>query len=254
MTEIKKTNYSLLFIIFCSLFIVYCSLLTVPAQSQTSEINITLTWSTDTYVPPDYPGKALPVKGSVIEVAANVGSREVNPQELNYRWFLNGHLQKEQSGKEKSVLRVPVKWTSGNEYSVRIELRNEEKDLLSSAYLNIGIVQPQVVIQPIINEGTLPLESSIFSIVKKYQISAEQETGLIARPYFFNIKDVNELNFNWNLGGKEASQTGSDNPHIFILKVGQLIQSIKQNLKIGVENKNNPLQRARTTAEITFVP
>jgi len=98
------------------------------------------------------------------------------------------------------------------------------------------------------------LESSIFSIVKKYQISAEQETGLIARPYFFNIKDVNELNFNWNLGGKEASQTGSDNPHIFILKVGQLIQSIKQNLKIGVENKNNPLQRARTTAEITFVP
>lgn len=247
MTKIKKINYCLLAIVFCFLWF-------FPVQGQTSEINITLTWSTNTYIPLDYPGKALPVKGSVIEVAANIDSREVNPQELNYRWFLNKHLQKGESGKGKSVLRFPVKWTSGNEHSVRIELRNEEENLLASAYLDIGIVQPQVVIRPIDNGGTLPLESSIFSIIKKYQISAEQETNFIAQPYFFNIKDINELNFSWNLGGREASQTSSDNPHIFILKIGQLIQSIKQNLKIGIENKSNPLQKARTTAEITFIP
>jgi len=239
----------LLFLVF-----VFCFLWFLPVQSQTSEINITLTWSTNTYTPFDYPGKALPVKGSVIEVAANIDSQEVNPQELNYRWFLNRHLQGEQSGQAKSVLGFPVKWTSENEQSIRVEIRDKEENLLGSAYLDIGIVQPQVVIQPITNKGTLPLESSVSSIIKEYQISAEQETSFIAQPYFFNISSINELNFNWNLGGREASQISSDNPHVFILKIGQLIQSIKQNLKIGVENKNNPLQRARTTAEITFIP
>jgi len=239
----------LLFLVF-----VFCFLWFLPVQSQTSEINITLTWSTNTYTPFDYPGKALPVKGSVIEVAANIDSQEVNPQELNYRWFLNKHLQTEQSGQAKSVLGFPVKWTSENEQSIRVEIRDKEENLLGSAYLDIGIVQPQVVIQPITNKGTLPLESSVSSIIKEYQISAEQETSFIAQPYFFNISSINELNFNWNLGGREASQISSDNPHVFILKIGQLIQSIKQNLKIGVENKNNPLQRARTTAEITFIP
>lgn len=243
-------------LISCLLFLVFvfCFLWFLPVQSQTPQINITLTWSTNTYIPLDYPGKALPVKGSVIEVAANIDSQEVNPQELNYRWFLNRHLQGEQSGQAKSVLGFPVKWTSENEQSIRVEIRDKEENLLGSAYLDIGIVQPQVVIQPITNKGTLPLESSVSSIIKEYQISAEQETSFIAQPYFFNISSINELNFNWNLGGREASQISSDNPHVFILKIGQLIQSIKQNLKIGVENKNNPLQRARTTAEITFIP
>ena len=62
------------------LIFVFCFLWFFPVQSQTSEINITLTWSTDAYVPLDYPGKALPTKGSIIEVAANIDSREVNPQ------------------------------------------------------------------------------------------------------------------------------------------------------------------------------
>jgi hypothetical protein len=229
-------------------------LFSVSVQSQTSEINITLTWSTNTYVPLDYPGKALPTKGSVIEVAANVDSREVNPQELNYRWFLNGHLQKGESGKGRSVLGFPVQWTSGNEHSIRIELRDEEENLLASAYLDIGIVQPQVIIQPITSKGTLPLESSVSLIIKEYQISAEQEMSFMAQPYFFNISSINELNFNWSLGDRKPSQISSDNPHVFILKIGQLIQSIKQNLKIGVENKNNPLQRAQMTAGITFIP
>jgi len=87
-------------LISCLLFLVFvfCFLWFLPVQSQTPQINITLTWSTNTYIPLDYPGKALPVKGSVIEVAANIDSQEVNPQELNYRWFLNKHLQTEQSG------------------------------------------------------------------------------------------------------------------------------------------------------------
>jgi len=58
------------------LIFVFCFLWFFPVQSQTSEINITLTWSADTYVPLDYPGKALPTRGSNIEVVATL-SRDV---------------------------------------------------------------------------------------------------------------------------------------------------------------------------------
>lgn len=250
----QKQKIKKVIIYFPVLVFICCLLFFSQVWGQTPEINITLTWSTNTYVPLDYPGKALPVKGSVIEVAANIDSREVNPQELNYRWFLNGHLQRGKSGKGKSVLGFPVKWTSGNEYSIRIELRNEEENLLASAYLDIGIVQPQIIIRPITNKGTLPSESSIFSIVKKYQISTEQEISFIAQPYFFNIKNIDELNYSWSLGEEEASQISSDNPNVFILKVGQITQSLKQDLVVRVENKNNPLQRIQATVEITFIP
>ncbi|GAF88339.1 unnamed protein product, partial [marine sediment metagenome] len=70
----------------------------------------------------------------------------------------------------------------------------------------------------------------------------------------FNIKDVDELNYRWSFGGKEASQTDSKNPNLLVLKISQLAKSIKQDLTVWVENKNNPLQRAQTRAEITFIP
>ena len=98
MAKIKKITYCLprteLILMLGLLFIVYCLLFIAPVQSQTSEINITLTWSTDTYVPFDYPGKALPTRGSVIEVAVNIDSQEINPQELIYQWFLDDNMNR----------------------------------------------------------------------------------------------------------------------------------------------------------------
>ena len=68
MAQIKKT------ICFLS-FVACCFLLFIPAQGQASQTEITLTWSTNTYTPPGYPGKALPARGSAVEVAANIFSQ-----------------------------------------------------------------------------------------------------------------------------------------------------------------------------------
>jgi len=236
------------------LIFVFCFLWFFPVQSQTPKIGLTLTWSTNTYVPPDYPGKALPVKGSLIEVVANIDSREVNPQELNYRWFLNDHLQREKSGPGESVLKFPVNWRSENQQLIGVEVRNEGENILGSAYLDIGIVEPQIIIEPTAKNEVLPLESSIFSIIKKYQITAGQEISFIAQPYFFNIKVLSELDYQWSFGEKRASQISQDNPNAFTLEVGEITQSIKQNLKIWAENKNNALQGTRAAAEIILVP
>lgn len=236
------------------LIFVFCFLFFFPVQSQTSEINITLTWSTDTYVPLDYPAKALPTRGSAIEVVANVdwpaGQEKINPQELVYNWFLDDHIQKADSGQGKQTFQFNIGDSLTRRRLVKVKIENTEGTLIAStpSYLSIKPHQPEIIL-----EAEIPFLEP-FNSTQKYQISANQEIEFAAKPYFFNIKDIDELNYHWSSGGEEASQISSDNPNVFILKVGQITQSLKQELVVEVENKNNPLQKAQTTAEITFIP
>ncbi|MBL7154953.1 MAG: hypothetical protein ISS88_00395 [Candidatus Portnoybacteria bacterium] len=242
MIKIKKIKYCLLVAVCCLLFF-------TSAQSQTSQIGITLTWSTDTYVPIDYSGKALPSRGSIIEVAANIDSKGVNPQELVYNWFLDDRIQKADSGQGKQVFQFNIGDRITRKRLVKVETKNTAGTLLgTSSYLSLKPCQPEIALET----KALLLESS--NLTQKYQISANQEIKFIAQPYFFNIKSLDELDYKWSLGGKTASQISSENPNIFILKVGQIGQSIKQDLSVWVENKNNPLQRTQTTAEINIIP
>ena len=220
------------------LILIICLLLFSPVQSQTPEIGITLTWSTDTYVPLDYSGKALPSRGSIIEIVANIDSPEINSQELVYNWFLDNIIQKADSGQGKQSFKFNIGERTTQKRLIKVEIKNTAGTLIgSSAYLSLKACQPEIVLE-----------------AKKYQISANQEVKFTAQPYFFNIRDINELNYDWSLAGKAASQISSDKPNVFILKVGQIAQSIKQDLAVWVKNKNNPLQRAQTTVEITLNP
>jgi len=247
MTKIKKINYCLLAIVFCFLWF-------FPVQSQTPQINITLTWSTDTYVPLDYPGKALPTRGSTIEIAANVDwptkAQEINPQELIYNWFLDDHIQKADSGQGKQIFQFNIGDSLTRRRLVKVKIENTEGTLIAStpSYLSIKPRQPEIIL-----EAKIPFLEPLNSI-REYQISANQEIEFTVRPYFFNIKDIDELNYHWSLAGKEASQISPDNPNVFILKISQIGQSIKQELAVGVENKNNPLQKSQMTAAINLVP
>jgi len=236
------------------LLFVFCFLLFFPVQSQTSEINITLTWSTDTYVPLDYPGKALPTRGSTIEVAANVDwpakAQKINPHELVYNWFLDDHIQKADSGQGKQTFQFNIGDSLTRRRLVKAKIENTEGILIAStpSYLSIKPHQPEIIL-----EAKIPSLEPLNSI-PKYQISSNQEIEFAAKPYFFNIKDKDELNYHWNLAGEEASQISPDNPNVFILKIGQISQSIKQELAVGVENRNNPLQKSQMTAAIILVP
>ena len=236
------------------LIFVFCFLFFFPAQSQTSEINIILTWSTNTYVPLDYPGKALPTRGSTVEVVATIdwpaGREKINPQELVYNWFLDDHIQKADSGQGKQTFQFNIGDSLTRRRLVKVKIENTEGTLIAStpSYLSIKPHQPEIIL-----EAKIPFLEP-FNSTQKYQISANQEIEFTAKPYFFNIKDIDELNYGWSLAGEEASQISDENPNVFILKVGQITRSLKQELVVGAENKNNPLQRSQMTAAIILVP
>jgi len=242
MLPTKKFNYLLLIF-----FIIIAWFFCVPSlQGQNIQPEITLVWFANTYIPPEYPGKPLPSRGSEIEVVANV-TPSLNTKDLIYQWFLNDQPAKTSSAKEKNILKFQMGESITKSYSVSLEIKDQKGNLISkSDYLNLKAYPPELVLkitQPSINY-TLP----------SYQISSQQTASFIAQPYFFDIKSPKELSYQWILEEKTAYQTNKENPHIFTLKVGKINDFLKQTLQIKAWNKNNPLQRDETQIEIILTP
>ena len=233
MGKIKKLNYFLFFLLITSC----CLFITELAESQTSQIDITLTWSTDTYTPLGYQGKALPVRDSNIEVVANINDSSVDPKKLIYNWFINDYFKKESSGLNKQVLKFNAAITTNDKNSIRLEIKNTNNAFLGVAYLSIKTHQPEITI-----------------LANKYEIKSNQEVQFIAKPYFFNINNINELDYEWGSGEQKASKNNENNPNILILKINKLTELIKKKISISVENKNNNFQRAQKTIEVTLIP
>ena len=235
MEQIKKTIF--LTLIFLGLLFI------LPVQSQ--GLGVTLTWTTDTYTPLEYPGKALPSRSSNIEVVAQLDSLGLNPQNLVYNWFLNDHIRKANSGLGKDVFKFNIGESLSKTHTVMVKIYNQEESLIgSSAELVLKAREPQIILK------TSPFTESS----KQYQFSGEQEISFTVRPYFFNIKSVDELNYQWNFGEQAASQIDNKNINNFVLIIGKLTKSINRELSVWVENKNNPIQRAQTYAKIILTP
>jgi hypothetical protein len=244
MTKAKKTNYYLLFIVYCVLFIV------LPTQSQNKEPEITLTWSANSYVTLNYPGKALPIKGSLIEVVAVLESTSINPQNLNYYWYLDKHLQREKSGTGKQVFKFEATKGGGQIHQVKVWVKDQEGTLFLQKTISIKIVSPQIILYQT-NQIT-PIFPN--QATQTAQVQSGEKINFTALPYFFNIKDTDELNYQWNFGTEKPTSINSKNPNIFALKIGQVAKTITQHLRLWVENKNNPSQRTETQVKITIIP
>ena len=243
MPQIKKTIY-LLLLIAC------CFLLFPPIQSIASQSEVTLTWSTNTYTPPGYLGKALPARGSIVEVAANIFSRNFNPQELFYDWFFDDDFQKNGSGEGEQVFKFNIGERISQKRTIKVIIKDRRGGNVigRSSYLTLAPQEPEIVIKtsaPLLNYSKFALN---------YQVESNKKTIFAAQSYFFNISDTNDLDYQWVLGDKKAIQTDNQNLNIFTLWIDKIETSFEQNLTVRVENKNNPIQRTRLTAEIIFVP
>jgi len=229
-------------IIFYSLLII--SLATFIPSAWSQSFTITLTWSTDTYVPASYPGQALP---------ANFDSSAANPQNLIYNWHLNDNFQKELSGQGKQTFRFNVGERAGETHFVEVKVSDSDGKIVGqSQRLPITTVEPQIIVSLL--RPRLELLQLSDLLAGKFQLPAEQETKFIARPYFFNIKNPGELNYNWKFGEEKIAPSAAGNPNVFALRIGEVIQPITRFLSLFAENKNNLIQRARAEAEIIISP
>lgn len=217
------------------------------SQAQEIKDDLILTWSANTYVPFDYPGKPLPVYGSLITVAViPINKPNLNLETLNYNWFLDDEPQIAASGENKQEFIFQVKTTASNEHSVKILIKNKEETLSLELLTDIKIVSPEIILYPFDEEINKPEFNRSESII----LSTGQEKTFTGLPYFFNIKNIAELEYQWSLENQTITKT--EKPNFFTLKIGQgeLAEAISRELSIFVENPKNRVQRASDKIEI----
>lgn len=236
-------------------------LLPVWASCQTVNASVTLTWSADTYTPAYYIGKAMPTTGSKIEVAAILDSLTLDPFKTTYEWSLSRdfYLQEKISELGKQTYTFNIGDNIYQSYSVDLELKNDQGEIIGKAEtIFVKPSKPQTVIRPMqISNGikrALPSFDATDLNFKKYLAASDQTIEFTAWPYFFNIKNIDDLDYNWQLGTQTVAQENSRNPNIFKLKTGKVINALIQNLQLSVTNRINSLQRVTANAQIIFNP
>lgn len=233
--QIIISCFSVFSFIFCFIFFNY-------ALAQSPTAHLTLTWSTDTYVPADYPAKALPVSQSLIEVVA-VADESTSPQKLYYTWFLNNYLQESQSGQGKQVFSFRADGIN-NRPSIKAVVRNEQKEFLAEKEIIIKIVEPEVVI------SKLSYNNNIKQTSRAYYLKSQSTALFSAKPYFFNIKKPDQLNYLWQFGEEKAQKTNEQKPNLLEISINQTVENLSRKLMVWAEDKNNSLLNNRSSVEI----
>ncbi len=193
-----------------------------------SSYNVSLVWQADTYVPPDYKGKALPTRESKVTVSAIPEILKYSPQDLIYTWYIDGDPVARKIPGEDSFSFVITKNT--NLIVVTVEVFNPSRSIVVRQSTSIPVVRPSVV--------TYYQKSEDYSEIATDQIyiSPGDDINITAKPFNFQIQKISDLEYKWsffdqNITGEKA------NPNKLKLLIKKDSGYGKRNLDLVVSNK-----------------
>lgn len=199
---------------------------------QAADNNFTLTWSSDSYIPPGYAGLALPTQGSQIKVFVLPTKKlNFNPERLTYRWLLDDEIMGWAGGQGKSVFSFKAtKWPS-DRHTVESQVLDGES-VIWRGFIEIKISKTEAVLQ---------LSNNDYAVSENLNAKTGQTLKILATPFFFNTPDINALNFQWELDGQELANVDNKDFHIFSLTIpaGKLEKALIKNLNLLVTDKKN---------------
>jgi hypothetical protein len=222
-----------------------CFLNIMPAQGQNQE-SISLVWTTDTWVPNDYLGRALPILGSRIEVFALADNKIYASKDLIFNWYLNGQYQKSDSGPGKNTLSFSVR--KEPKENVRLSVEKNHQTLYQRS-LDINIVKPQIFIYSQLNPS---------AALKNFVVKNNETAVFFSQPYFFNFNNPDDLQYTWMIGSQKAQEQTGQKSNVLNLETSYdqetFTKEIYQNLNLSVQNKLNEKQTAQFKVPIKILP
>jgi len=244
--NIKMFTKYLKIVLISALFIALFSASPKPElmnKAQAADSNFTLVWSSDSYVPPDYEGLALPTKGSQIKVfVLPTKTLSIDPEKLTYRWLLDKVAVGRAEGQGKSTFSFQATKWIGDYHSVEAQVLNGEA-VVWRGFLEIKISGVQTIFKLANNDYSIP-ETLITTTGKTLKI--------LAIPFFFNIKNTGNLNFQWKLDDQELINSDNRDYNIFSLTIpaSQIDNGLIKNLGLFVSNKTDSDQETSSQFSI----
>lgn len=215
------------------IIVIFLSCFLPTNQAKTASVNFVLSWSSNSYIPQNYEGKALPTHSSEITVVAlPIKKMSPGPETFYYRWLLDDRVFGADSGQGKSSFTfIATKW-SGETHNIELQILDADGNLAEVYYISIPIVGPEILL--VIPQSNYAAKDSITT-------QTNQEINLFATPLFFSIKNLFELNFEWSFDGNTIPNADPKNLNRFILKIptGELSESIAHELKLYTTRQQN---------------
>lgn len=223
---------------------IFYSAITPAPLAQATGNDWLLAWSSDSYIPPDYQGRALPSRGSTIKVAlVPINKSAPNSEQLIYRWLLDDEVAYSAGGRGKSSFAFKATKWGGDSHRIEAQILDGQENIVWRSSLSIRIANPQV---------TLKTSGGQYAIVDSADSGTGRNLALSARPFFFQAQKISDLLFKWTLDGQTLTAPDEKDPDRLTIKIpaGKLSETVYKNLSLFVENKADELQRL--TVNITI--
>lgn len=208
-------NFKYLIAFLMLLAIVYGLSINLPVNSQTVP-ELLITWGADNYVPSEYQSRILPISNTAINVALEliVNGKLTNISAYEVRWFVDDELQASGFGMKNFNFEIDS-FVEDSIQSVGAEIINYKGQKLKKT-IDLPIAKPEVII--------IRNEKNIFQ----------------AKPYFFNIKELENIIFSWSINGVGAKEAGSSDT-LLLKFIGTKTTGI-MSLNLTAQNINSPLE------------
>ncbi len=176
--------------------------------------DLALTWTTDTYVPKWYKGKALPVAGSSMRIVAVplfiVDGAAVPPEKLIYTWSLNGNNLL--SGLGQRTVTVSQSLLPKTSQLIKVVIEDLHKKVRKEQRVAISPRQPRAVVYQVLPLGGIEYRKGI----SLFSSAARGITDFQVEPFFFSTQARQDVTYRWTVGGKEIIGTPQ---HPYLLTV-----------------------------------
>lgn len=161
-----------------------------PLSSFGASPQFMASWRADSYVPNWYQGKIFPTRGSLINVSFEIINNDkiVDVSRNKIRWYINDKLIKnEDNGLGIKSLKFINNNPPGGDIEIKIAVVDYGPEPLYKI-IRIPVVAPEAVIDAPYAERKINSGKNLFRVF----------------PFFFNIKNVNELSSEWQANGQTA--------------------------------------------------
>lgn len=229
-TNIKKFKNISIFLAIFFLFSFF-----FPFSSFGASHQFLTSWQADSYVPNWYQGKVFPTRGSSININFELinNNKIVNLSKNKIRWYINDKLFKnEDSGLGIKSLQFINNNFRGNDIEVKIAVVDYSANALYKI-IHIPIVMPEAIIDAPYTEQKISAGENLFHVF----------------PFFFNIKNLGELSFEWWANEQVADIT--ENPQELSLSINtQTPPGTVINLKAIIKNIANQFEFANKNIQL----
>lgn len=193
---------------------------------------IVITWQSNNYAPPSYRGKVLPVRKAAVVLSAEVidGGKFADLSKKELRWFINGVLLRGGFGLKTVTLEVPAT-ASADQTMKLVILSYKGKNIEKTS--TIPLARPEIIIDAPFASG---LVGATLNAVR-------------ALPFFFNIKTMGELMFEWSANNQKTSGESADPDRLeFDLGLGEPGADVT--LGVSAQNKKIPVEFANGSVSL----